>query len=492
MLNLQRKHYLIGLILATTISLIFLQDSTNLNKVTPPDNLQVKPILDIKSPNPKAVKQTTEKNIASSPSNQSSTINKEDQIQKKISPPVVQTKVSTNKQNKQENKKPVNKNNMESINNAEHKIKSCSIDMLGQNKCLLTIMPGENIIKWKSKTIAITEILNTNNIFVTLDDVDLKKYLLNTTNVWHKNIRTNLWESWNKIGSKNILVNNFFEYNKEYTIIAESKFQLLISIPKFVIPKNLSNTGIISYYGYPEEPLLGILGKLNEQEIINNLNRDISKWQLLSPDKQILGALHIIVAIAQDQPTEDGTFLKRIPNELLDKYIQLASDNNFLVYLDIQIGWGDIITEIKLFEKFLKLPHVHLSLDPEYATQKQNLAPGLIIGYITGDEINEAQNYLNKIASLSQDYKKTLMIHQFNISMLRNTENIKNYSNVELSINMDGFGAKEAKRLNYELFSLSNFSEIPAIKLFYDWDIPIFTIKELLQFKQPPTIIMYQ
>ena len=492
MLNLQRKHCLIGLILATIISLIFLQDSTNFNKVTPPDHLQDKPILDIKSPNPKAVKQTTEKNIASSPSNPSSTINKEDQIQKKISPHIVQTEGSINKQNKQENKKLVNKNNMESINNAEHKIKSCDIDMLGQNKCLLTIMPGENIIKWQGKTIAITEILNTNNIFVELDDVDLKKYLLNTTNVWHKNIRTNLWESWNKIGSKNILVNNFFEYDKEYTIIAESKFQLLISIPKFTIPKNLSNTGIISYYGYPEEPLLGILGKLNEQEIINNLNRDISKWQLLSPDKQILGALHIIVAVAQDQKTKDGTFLKRIPNELLEKYIQLASDNNFLVYLDIQIGWGDIITEIKLFEKYLKLPNVHLALDPEYATQKQNMTPGLIIGYITGNEINEAQSYLSRIANLTQGYKKTLMIHQFNRQMLRNTEIIKDYNNVELSIDMDGFGGKEAKKLNYELFALSNYSEIPAIKLFYDWDTPNYTIKELLQFKRPPTIIMYQ
>ena len=488
MLNLQLKYLIISLILISTISLIFLPDFVVLNNANPEENLHDGSLLETKSPTPKTVINIIEKKINNQPAESNIAINKEE----KILPAVQQPQVTNNKKNKQENMEPINKNNMDDINNAAKKIEPCSTNMIGIDQCLLTIMPGENIINWQGKTIAIKEILNADNIFVALNDVDLKKYLLNTTNVWHKNIRTNLWESWNKIGSKNILVNNFFEYNNEYTIIAKSKFELLISIPKFTIPKNLSNTGIISYYGYPEEPLLGILGQLNEQEIVSNLNRDISKWQLLSPDKQILGALHIIVAIAQDKQTEDGTFLKRIPNELLDRYIKLASDNNFLVYLDIQIGWGDIIAEIALLEKFLKLPHVHLALDPEYATQKQNLAPGLIIGYITGDEINEAQSYLSQIADLSQGYKKTLIIHQFNTQMLRNTEIIEDYSNVELSIDMDGFGGKEAKRLNYELFALSDFSEIPGMKLFYNWDKPIYAIKELLQFKRPPTIIMYQ
>ena len=69
---------------------------------------------------------------------------------------------------------------------------------------------------------------------------------------------------------------------------------------------------------------------------------------------------------------------------------------------------------------------------------------------------------------------------------------IIDYQNIELSIDMDGFGNKGAKKTNYEIFSLKSYSEIPAIKLFYNWDTPLFTNEELMGFTNPPNIIIYQ
>ena len=37
--------------------------------------------------------------------------------------------------------------------------------------------------------------------------------------------------------------------------------------PDFKIPKSLKNKRIIAYYGYPEEPRLGILGELQQNEL---------------------------------------------------------------------------------------------------------------------------------------------------------------------------------------------------------------------------------
>jgi len=262
--------------------------------------------------------------------------------------------------------------------------------------------------------------------------------------------------------------------------------------PDFKIPKSLKNKRIIAYYGYPEEPRLGILGELQQNELIRRIKNDIDNLQVYSPDKDVLGALHIIVAVAQDKNTDDGTYLERIPTELLDKYIDFAEKNNLLVFLDIQIGWADIIDEIKIIEKYLKKNYVHLALDPEYATKSQKIAPGKVIGSISGAEINAVQDYLNLIMSPNDDYKKMLMVHRFNESMLTNETDIIDYQNIELSIDMDGFGNKGAKKTNYEIFSLKSYSEIPAIKLFYNWDTPLFTNEELMGFTNPPNIIIYQ
>jgi hypothetical protein len=76
--------------------------------------------------------------------------------------------------------------------------------------------------------------------------------------------------------------------------------------------------------------------------------------------------------------------------------------------------------------------------------------------------------------------------------MIQNSSKIKNYENIELAIDMDGFGGKEGKINNYELFSLSDYSEIPTIKLFYEWDEPLLSIEELLNLPIAPKIIIYQ
>ena len=405
---------------------------------------------------------------------------------------------NTQEETKSNSKKPL-KNNDNNFDKSDKKnvektkaenLLSCD-NSIGQENCIFQITKGENIFVWNGRTILISELFNKDNVLIDEENNSNNKEI-SQTSIWHKDQRLNLWSAWNYNQAKNLPSLNYLEHNNKYVILSDENYKLKIVTPNFKIPKSLKNKRIVAYYGYPEEPRLGILGELDQKELIERINNDIYDLQVYSKDKDVLGALHIIVAVAQDKETNDGTYLERIPTELLDRYINFAEQNNLLVFLDIQIGWANIIDEIKIIEKYLKKNYVHLALDPEYATGNQKMVPGKIIGSVSGAEINAAQDYLNQIIMPETDYKKTLMIHRFNTIMINNEDDIIDYKNIELSIDMDGFGNKSAKKTNYDIFALKSYSEIPAIKLFYDWDTPLFTNKELMEFTNPPNIIIYQ
>ena len=62
-----------------------------------------------------------------------------------------------------------------------------------------------------------------------------------------------------------------------------------------------------------------------------------------------------------------------------------------LLILDTQIGWSDALTERKKLEPLLRLPFVHLALDPEFATKGEHLAPGQTFGTLDGDAVAAAR-----------------------------------------------------------------------------------------------------
>jgi hypothetical protein len=62
-----------------------------------------------------------------------------------------------------------------------------------------------------------------------------------------------------------------------------------------------------------------------------------------------------------------------------------------LLILDTQIGWGDAVEQARHFERYLRLPFVHLALDPEFATAASRGVPGSVIGTLDATAINAVQ-----------------------------------------------------------------------------------------------------
>ncbi len=75
---------------------------------------------------------------------------------------------------------------------------------------------------------------------------------------------------------------------------------------------------------------------------------------------------------------------------------------------------------------------------------------------------------------------------------LLNRTEVEDYPEVELSIDMDGFGLSHIKRWGYERGALTAPSERPAFKLFFIQDTPVMTPEEVQALEHPPDIVIYQ
>ena len=253
----------------------------------------------------------------------------------------------------------------------------------------------------------------------------------------------------------------------------------------------LDHGRIVALYGHPGQPTMGVLGKYTPQEAAQEAARLASTGT--QPGAPALrGALELIVAVAQAKPTADGLYLERMPDSEVARYVEAAREHGLQLILDIQIGWGDPLLEAKRYERFLVNPFVHIALDPEFATRRLGVAPGVAIGSLDAHSVNEVEEYLGGLVRVHHLPKKLLILHQFTPDMLPDTSRYRGDPAVERVIDMDGFGPPGAKLDAYNEFALAPYGHYPAIKLFFECDEPLLANAQLDALARPPALLIYQ
>jgi len=277
--------------------------------------------------------------------------------------------------------------------------------------------------------------------------------------------------------------------------IRESAEELAAARPNRVAPRPsvLENTTVVSVYGHPGVCVMGELGCHGGPEgAIEAARSLVAEYEALDSGRAILPALHLIVDVAQANPGEDGRYLDQMPLEVIAEWVEAAREAEMMIFLDIQIGWGELFEHVQRLEPFLEEPFVQLAIDPEFATQSRGARPGLVIGTLTADEVNEVQEYLAGIVQRTEQRSKALVLHQFNADMLTNPEQFADVDGVEITIDMDGWGPPSPKIGGYEAYALAPYAERPAFKLFYHWDEPLMTPAEVMGMSVPPAYVIYQ
>ncbi len=253
---------------------------------------------------------------------------------------------------------------------------------------------------------------------------------------------------------------------------------------------------IIAYYGNLYSKNMGILGELPPNDLWTKLNGEIDKWEKADPTTPVQPAIHYIAVVAQSVPMKDNSYRMRMPSSQIDSALAIAKMGDAIVFLDVQVGLSSVEEEVPLLENYLKKSNVHLAIDPEFSMKNGGL-PGEKIGTLDAKDINFCVDYLAKLVRENHLSPKILVVHRFTQGMITNYRNIRLQPEVQIVINMDGWGAPQLKLDTYKRYIQNEPVQFTGFKLFYKNDLKrpphrMLTPDELLHLKPQPIYIQYQ
>ncbi|MDV5998061.1 hypothetical protein IUU84_00395 [Kocuria rhizophila] len=248
----------------------------------------------------------------------------------------------------------------------------------------------------------------------------------------------------------------------------------------------------VALYGHPGTPGLGALGEQGPEASVTRVKELAKSYEPYSEEK-VVPAFEIIATTASSEPGPDGNYSTESTVEQLKPYVEAAEKNDVYVVLDLQPGQADFLTQAKQYEELLKHPNVGLALDPEW-----RLAPGQLplqqIGSVDAAEINRTSAWLAALTRDNRLPQKTLLLHQFSMSMIQNREAI-NTQHPELAfvLHADGHGTPDLKTGTWNALQEGLPKGIRmAWKNFYDEDTPMYTPQQTFGITPKPWFVSYQ
>ena len=253
---------------------------------------------------------------------------------------------------------------------------------------------------------------------------------------------------------------------------------------------------IVAYYGNFYSKGMGVLGQYPESVMLAKLASTTALWERADPSTPVIPAIHYIVATAQGNPQKDHTYRLQMPDSQIDYALKLADKIHGIVFLDVQIGLSTLPREIPELEKYLKLPNVHLGIDPEFAMHG-GAKPGTVIGSMDAKDVNYVSHYLAKLVQDNNLPPKILVIHRFTQPMITHYKSIETLPEVQIVMDMDGWGTQAKKIGTYTNIVAAEPVQFTGFKLFYHNDtLPpstgMLSPAQVLKLSPQPMYIQYQ
>ena len=263
-------------------------------------------------------------------------------------------------------------------------------------------------------------------------------------------------------------------------------------LPGAILPFNR----IVAYYGNMYSKNMGVLGEYAPKIMLAKLKTEVAGWQKADTSTPVIPALHYICVTAQAEAGTKGRHNLRMPFKQIDSVLHMAASINALVFLDLQVGFSTVQAEVPLLEKYLKMPNVHLGIDPEFS-MKEGSIPGKRIGTFDAADINYVTQYLANLVKANNLPPKIFIVHRFTKRMVTNYQDIKLRPEVQFVMDMDGWGGPDLKKGTYKYFIADEPVQFTGFKLFYKNDIKnppkrMLTKQEVLALKPAPVYIQYQ
>jgi hypothetical protein len=269
--------------------------------------------------------------------------------------------------------------------------------------------------------------------------------------------------------------------------------------PKAVYPEGgaiLPFHRIVAYYGNFYSKQMGVLGEYPEDRMLAMLASTTAQWEAADPSTPVIPAIQYIAVVAQAAPGPRGLYRAEMSDDQIDKALALANQIHGILILDIQVGKSTLQAELPELKKYLALPNVELAIDPEFSMKYGN-APGTVIGTFSASDINYAANFLATFVRVYKLPPKVLVVQRFTYDMVTNVQNIKPLPEVEVVMDMDGWGSQAKKIGTYNAIVAAYPTQFTGLKLFYKNDVKppstgMLTPAQVLSLTPAPIYIQYQ
>lgn len=248
---------------------------------------------------------------------------------------------------------------------------------------------------------------------------------------------------------------------------------------------------IVAYYGSGTSAGLGVLGHESPEATAPKVAAQAAKFA--SPDRTVLPGFELITTAAQAHPGKDGLYTNPESAKVVQHYLDVARANKMYLILDFQPGQSRFLPQVQMYEQFIKQPDVGVALDSEWRMGPGEV-PGQKVGHVEASEVNEVSAYVEQVTKDNNLPQKLLLLHQFQLQMLRDKDQIQQRADLAMMIHADGFGPRQLKLDVFKVLDIQPPFFV-GFKLFYDpkLDKNIFSPQELLQILMPPPdMISYQ
>jgi hypothetical protein len=241
---------------------------------------------------------------------------------------------------------------------------------------------------------------------------------------------------------------------------------------------------------------MGVLGEYPKDEMLAKLDHEVSRWAKADPSTPVIPALHVIVTVASGTPGKNGLYRTQMFDTLTNTMYTWAKEKKALTFLDVQVGKSSVQAEVPRLRTFLENPDVHLGIDPEFAMATSGAVPGTKIGTLDARDINWAINFLDEVVKAKHLPPKVLVVHRFTRKMVTNAQNIHPTPNVQVVMDMDGWGPPWLKFDSYHDYVKAEPVQFTGFKLFFHNDTKsgaaMLTPSEVLRLNPKPLYIQYQ
>jgi hypothetical protein len=250
---------------------------------------------------------------------------------------------------------------------------------------------------------------------------------------------------------------------------------------------------LVALYGTPGTGALGVLGEQGLQESILRARDTAAPYEGLV-DAAVVPAFEIIATVASSAAGPDGDYSAESDIETLRPWVEAAGQAGIYVVLDLQPGRTDFLTQARLYQPLLELPHVGLALDPEW-----RLRPGEVhltqIGQVGIEEVNQVVTWLADLTRDGALPQKLLVLHQFQVRMIIDRERLDtSRDELAIMVHADGQGTQPMKQDTWRV--LHQDAPAPIYwgwKNFYDEDSPTLTSEQTIAQVHPiPQLVTYQ